>query len=355
MKRCFLLSAFVILGFLSSGNVLPPTAYISEVLVTDYVTWSIEIGFFEYSHMDLDSIIVESSTGRSKIMSLTLFPAGGFPSFDSLAVITYANLSHIIYFNPMGDYVRILSYSYGGWLTSDYVAYGNYPGSELDCMNNGQSVNYIDTFFGDGFFIDSSPTIGLPNDDDGSYSILSGTIFNLTGSVFTEGHFTIPSSAYMFFNISPDGSFSDYLLSSRIHIDTVVVFIPGPPSRTETYTVEPIDTCLIPYATYHADIVTTSLVTNITKPPTAYKKITPSPNPFTNTIDFFINLKGLSENAEYNLVILNPEGKQLEKIGLTVNQTNVQWTPNVSLVPGTLVYQLISKGQCMESGKLIKR
>jgi hypothetical protein len=355
MKKYFLLLVLFPLAVLVRGNVTPEAAMISEILVDGTGNWTIELGFSDFFFGD--SIVIESSSGRSAVSNYELIPGSGYPFEMGLAVITNANLHSPISVNPGCDMIKVISYYYDATLV-DSVAFGNYPGSGLNCIRTGESVSYIDEYWGtwsdeNGFCMDKSPSIGLPNDTTDISALLSGKIYNPAGGVFTEGDFYIANYGIQF-NISPDGSFSGYVLARRLVFDTVYIGVPGSPTISGKYAIVPVDICLRPDSACQLSIYTTSRVTTPVLPLPAFKKVTVSPNPFTGSVTFYFNLNGISLYDMISLEILTMEGKQILQVRLADHPKEYQWTPDITLPPGTLIYKLMADDRCVESGKVIK-
>nr|NQU92373.1 hypothetical protein [Bacteroidota bacterium] len=138
--------------------------------------------------MEIDSIRLVTSAGSSIVASYIVLPGEGYPNFDSLSIITNSNLRNPISIDPQGDQVKLISYVWDDD-PFDSVPFGNFPGSTLDCIQDGESISYI-TYVQSmgitgGFCMDISPTIGYGNDTTGALSTFSGQIFDPFGQVIT--------------------------------------------------------------------------------------------------------------------------------------------------------------------------
>lgn len=359
MKRYLLLLCSMALVSITMGNIATPRAHISEIYIDSVGNWTIELGFYyEFGLNEIDSIRIETSTGSSKLMNYTLLPAGGYPNFDSISVITNLNLDAPISINPLYDYIKIISYTWGDE-PFDYVAIGNYPGSMLDCTKSGESIIYLSYIQSAGytgsFCIDKTPSIGFVNDTTDALGNFSGMIYNLNGDVFTEGWFPVPYVHNTTIHINPDGSFSERIFSRRYVFDTIIIRFPPWPYTKETYTIEPIDFCLRPDSLHYQDIITTSLVTGIDEKEIDFENVVViSPNPFTDKVIFYFNLGVHYPSDEVNLLIFSQDGKKLQHQKLFVNQKRYEWITEESIPSGVLMYQLNKNNQTIKSGKLIK-
>jgi hypothetical protein len=360
MKKSIMILILITVVFSARGNVAPPQAYISEILVDSSGNWTIEMGFYQWDIPIIDSIRLVSSSGSSIITSFTLIPGGGSFYFDSLSVITNDNLANPITFNPNGDLVKLISYvNLWGADPVDSVAFGDYPGSMLSCIHEGESVIYAMYNIGTGgtwgFGIDSSPTIGTMNDTTGAMGNFSGIVYDLEGNPFTGGYFGLPFIEGMVIHINPDGSFSERVLSHRITFDTIKLHLPSRLHTIETYIIEPVDFCLRPDSSHYQDIITTSLVIGIKEKKEDIENIVViSPNPFTDKVTFYINRKNSHSTDELTLLIYSLEGRELHRVLLSQDKKRFEWAPGRSVLPGTFIYRLEMNNQAIKSGKFIK-
>jgi hypothetical protein len=360
MKKSLVIFLLVALVSFVRGNVIAPRAYISEILVDSSGNWTIEIGFYEWDLPSIDSIRLVTSSGSSIITSYTVIPGGGEFCFDSLSVITNDNLANPITINPNGDLVKLISYlNPWGEDPVDSIAFGDYPGSKLSCIHEGESVMFamydIETGGTWGFGIDSSPTIGTINDTTGAMGNFSGIVYDLEGNPFTGGYFCLPFIEDMVMHINPDGSFSERVLSHRITFDTIKLHLPNRPLTIETYTIEPVDFCLRPESSHYQDIITTSLVTGIEEKGDAGGNVVVlSPNPFSDIVLFYFNLKNSNLSDEISLSIYSLDGRKLDRVRLLPDQKRYEWIPGGAVSSGTLIYRLEMNNKTLKSGKFIK-
>lgn len=344
---------FLLIGTLFSsarGNVISPRAWISEVFVDSTGEWSIEIGFFEWDILEIDSLMLETSSGSSIITYYSFIPGGGFVGFDSLAVITNNNLETALTINNESDFVKLSSHTYNGWEAYDYVAFGDYPGSFLDCINEGESVIGVGY---QAFSIDSSPTIGEGENEDGYLGYFSGIVYDLSGNPVTEGFISFIGNAGL--QIYPDttGFFYEDIFARRYTYDTIRQYVPPSPYTKYYYTIEPVDFCLRPDSSYYQDIITTSLVIGVDdKENYGENTVTIAPNPFSDKIVFFFNLKN-NDYADIGFSIYSLDGRRIHHIFLSPDQKRYEWYPQNSISSGTYIYRLEKDNSVIKSGKFI--
>lgn len=148
MKKICLFVILSLFAISSFANIYIPRAHLSELYIDDLGNWTLEIGFYDLDFWDealtIDSIFIEISSGRAQIISYSLFAEDGTEGFDSLAVITVANLSAPLSINRNGDFVKIRSY--GIYMSDDLAesfSFGDYPWSMLSCIHHGESITRI--------------------------------------------------------------------------------------------------------------------------------------------------------------------------------------------------------------------
>ncbi|HNW74376.1 MAG TPA: T9SS type A sorting domain-containing protein [Bacteroidales bacterium] len=359
MKRLLLIFATSIIVTLANGNMALPLASISEIHFSTDGSWTIELGFFFNYASQVDSISLESSSGSSIIKFYTLIPGGGFPNFNHLAVITNLNLQTPVFINPLADYVKTISYNYG-YERSDYVAFGNYPGSFLDCKQKGESISYISYLNGsdyrDSFCVDKCPTIGIGNDTTGKLSRYCGKIYDPSGNVFTHGYFSLPPHIGIFIDIQPDGSFLETVFSRRYTFDTITIVLTNWPCySSQTYKVEHVDFCVRPDSLHTQDIIATSLITAVDKrEPDQESVVVVSPNPFTDKVTFFFNMRNPDPSDEISFTIYGRDGRQLKQIKPTAFQNKYEWIPDENIPTGVLVFHMKKNGKTVKTGKFLK-
>jgi len=228
------------------ANIAPPQAYITEIQVDSSGSWTIELGFHEMSMLFIDSMRLETSSGSAQILQLNYLPGYTIYYYDSLALVTNANLSNSLTIDLSCDYVKLYSYAFTGNLvvSVDSVVFGSYPGSFLSQVSPAQSMAEVGFMQGPGwcgsFCLDNSPTLGLPNDTAGSLSTLFGMVYSIDGNPFTEGSFLFDRGNF-FIYIQPDGSFSQRIFACDYYEDTINIYFPPWPYTTVSYVIDPVD------------------------------------------------------------------------------------------------------------------
>jgi hypothetical protein len=349
MKKLLFTILIVMLVSGVRANLATPQAFISEIFVDSTGNWTIEMGFYGWDAGDIDSIWLVTSSGGSLITYYSVI-AADTGSYDSLSVITNANLANPVSINPEGDFVKLISYAWGDD-PYDKVAFGDYPGSYLDCIRNGESVISISP---QDFCIDSSPTIGLGNDSEGYRGYFSGTIYDLTGNPVTTGFISIVGNAYLALYPDDQGNFNAYIPSRRFTFDTIEHYMPPWPWTVKTYTVEPVDFCIRPDSSHYQDIITTSLVIGVDEQDQQNENIvTVAPNPFSDKVVFYFNLKD-NDTGGMDFFIYSLDGREMQHIGLSPDQMKFEWAPSGNISSGTYIYRLKNNNDIIKTGKFVR-
>jgi len=336
------------------ANIATPQAYISEIFVDSIGNWTIEMGFFYEDSLYIDSMRVVTSLGSALITNYSLINTGGDGFFEFISLITDDNLSDPIVINPEADFVKIISYAWGDQ-PFDYVAFGDYPGSFLDCLEAGESVITL-IYYNNGsgiweFCMDNSPTIGLGNDTTGAMGTFSGIIYDPSGIPFSEGKIFMPDIGGLALNISPDGSFNHRVPCRNYMFDTIQMFVP---SRLLTYyAVEAFSFCLHPNSSQNHDIITTSLITGVEEQSSNANFVTVAPNPFSDHVVFYFNMNN-NDDQNLHFSIYSLEGKMITQFPVSPGEKRLDWNPSGDVSQGTYIYRLENNNQILKTGKFVR-
>ncbi|MHC1777026.1 MAG: T9SS type A sorting domain-containing protein [Lentimicrobium sp.] len=347
MKRLlFLVFPLLFSNLITLANSAPPMALLREVLFDSSGNWSVEL--YLYQEPYIDSIWVEFSSGGACVTSYTLIAP------DDLTVIDNSNLSTPLTVNPDGDYIIIRSFG-ASYSHYDSLAFGNYPGSILDCIHTGVSYAWIEipvNGWSSGFSIDKTPTMGLINDTSGAVAYFSGTAYKVNGEVFTAGEIVFVPEV-LSISIHPDGTFNHPIFVRRYDCEEIRIIQYSPYSYAD-YTIVPLEFCALPGSTVHEDFVTTGLVTNSQNVKMKDPLVIVSPNPFTTAITFYWSAPAFSPNDFTELSIFDEQGKQLLKERIRIDSQKYQWNPEGHVPSGVYVYQLVRNGLAVSSGKIVR-
>jgi hypothetical protein len=359
MKRILTIILLVSLSVGASGNVAPPQAFISEIYIDNTGNWTMEVGFRIYCQWGIDSMRLVTSNGSSLIILGPKFGCqGNIVNFDSVSVITNANLENPLNIIGSGDLIKLLSFS-TYFVACDSVIFGDYPNSTLPCIRAGESISFVSFIqsarYSGNCSIDVSPTIGNCNDTTGALGTWSGFAYDTSGNPFTEGWIPIPGTINLVLHIHSDGFFSERLYARNYQFDTIEMNSPSWPYSETYYKVEPVDLCLRPDSVCIHDIVATGLIAGINDPPAGFEgSVVVSPNPFTSTAYFYFNLSIFDPSDNIIFSILGQDGKTFIRTVFSKDQSSFHWIPSENLANGIYLYTLERNGQRVKSGKIIK-
>jgi hypothetical protein len=161
---CFILFATAL------GRANPIMVYYFNELTFDSTKWILEIdGQHLPLETGLDGYYLSSKTDTA------LFKAGLVLNSYLFYIITQDSMQSPFFMDPDGDRIRLLSPDLDqyGWLP-----YGNTPGSYIPSPQLGQSISIL----GDSYYLDNSPTIGLPNDTSNAMGNIISTVTDSSGT-----------------------------------------------------------------------------------------------------------------------------------------------------------------------------
>ncbi len=393
MKKIILLSLilFCMLSFpgLKANPVVyyPPQAFLSEVFITSNTNWVIElemyIPYLFLTGNNIDSIVIQSNSGRSKLLS---FPV----AHHAIFMINNSLLVDPLMINNSQDTIRVLTYI-NPTLCSNYyldpmychqLVFG-YANCEIPMLAAGQSICAREKNYGDPlyFYLDNSPTIGFENDTIGATATIHGRFFDCRDSVITYAlndysfalnfnieevvnslvppyNFYYPLSDFTF---DPQGFYSTHVLSrnSTVHSVGNLWWDASPYGAVSCMYLHctPFPFNLEPGQALEQDIHLTdsSFLVGYSKtpsPPNADLTIVCAPNPVITSTRLFITSGNSLKNLE--LKIFDIQGKTLKTILLPDGRkTSVSISKEELGVTGTYVYTVFEKNRKVKSGYII--
>ena len=364
MKKICLFILFSVFALSSFANPYIPRAHLSELYIDNVGNWTLEIGFYEMDFWDgilpIDSIVIETSSGTARIVSYNLIAGGGTGGFDSLAVVTVANLSTPLSINQSGDFVKIRS---DGYYMGEFFSFGDYPGSMLSCIHNGESITRIGDNEFNNFAICKNPSIGYNNIPEDAMATIEGTFYKPDGTAFGAGtiilfhtYFNYSTYIYPYASIAVqgDGSFSESMHARSYSFDTILYY-PAGRQNYQAYSVNHVNQCFRPDTIIYQDIRATGLIEGINLPNEDFENsVITSPNPFSGNIVFYFNLKNINSGDKLKLLIFSADGKEIERRVIFPGQTRFDWNCSENIGNGIFIYQLIINNKVVKSGKIIK-
>jgi len=360
-KRIVTFAAFFICFYtITVGNIIEPRAYISEIRFDENGDWIIELGFMEYLQEEFDSIFIQTSAGTAKVLSLELLDGWGPTSlYDSIALITNANLDNSLTMDESGDFVRTYAYSMWSAVGIEYISFGDYTGSFLDSPVNGKSIQYVYYSQSAGstgsFSMSNIHTIGLPNDTTGSLCWFSGDIYNPYGQPMSGGWFPFELMNTIV-HINTDGSSLVRIFSRSYFVDTIMIRTGEWPYVKTQYVIDPTVYKTYPDSSVYYEIHTDSIAVNINAEKDFFKKINfiQAPNPFKKGTKFYFNIPPTLYYNNGEITISDLQGKLIET--LTINNApdgHINWFPKNDVQAGTYVAVLYLDNLRVKNLKLV--
>jgi len=255
MKKIILLTTLVLFSFSVKTNPIyvPPYFSISELYFDNLNAWSLELKYYT-DGKQIDSLVISTSSGRSKIKPLTL-------PWNLITVITKDSLLASLNINPDGDFIKFYYY----WSdvnepdSSDILIFGNYANSIISSPKSGQSIVKINYNPLDKGYYCKCPTntIGAANNFcDGT---LNGVIYNSNGIPLANKKCKIEYD----FTTDADGKFSTYVYAKRYKLDSIYVYEPHHSGLNEYNKNTPLQFDVEPGETITRNIFFTSTWVNI--------------------------------------------------------------------------------------------
>ena len=392
MKRFILLIA-ISLCFSSFFNdlksnpiiVLPPQAFISELVFNPSHQWTLELEMFIDQYMQvngaIDSIVLKSNSSRAKLIS---FPLEHYILFT----ITSANLNGPFILNYLQDTLRVITYGdssqsflYGNPVNTHMLVFG-YTNCEIPVLLDGQSICAREKEHGNPryFYLDNSPTIGIENDTIGATITLTGNFYDIRNILIdytpNQHGFALqvnadpcmggyPPQSYFclldWFTFNQQGQYSTSLLSRNGKVDNIsYLYWNGSPygySSEELLPCEHFSFFLEPGGSITHDIHLTDssfLVGTHEIPANLNQKISVicAPNPVSETGTFFISSSEPLENAA--LVIHSANGSKVLTLPVPpLSKSMITFTHEQLGAPGLYIFTLLQNSKPVKTGEIL--
>ncbi|MEA3444183.1 MAG: T9SS type A sorting domain-containing protein, partial [Bacteroidota bacterium] len=340
-----------------SANIVEPKAHLSELYFDSTGNWVIELGINIWDLEVLDSIFIESSAGIATLTSYSLLPGGSYPNFDSIAVITNQNLSSPLFIDKNGDVVRIHSFSFGDPYASIVQISFNSPNAIIPELNEGQSIAYISYGNYSTLCLDNTPTIGTPNDLNGTLGTLKGRVF-VNGDPACAGNLKWYSEfmgVTLMATVDEDGYFQDTVQARRYECpETVFCTNPSPNVNWAHNTNGPFVYIINPEEITSRDFYFTTSDIEESEFQKQNISVFSFPNPFSSEISFYIDIPS-TEIKNASLEIHTLQGKKIIGFPIQNKSEKITWQPESDIPNGIYLYQLSVEGKICQSGKILKQ
>ena len=303
-----------------------------------------------YGTYGIDSIFIETTNAYSRILDYSIFECEDPTTFEEIAVITNFNLEIPVFISRTCDYVKLITYHEGS-ISTDFVSFGNYPGSYLDAIEEGESIIYV-CFYSIGgtcsFCLDKSPTIGECHDTTGAMGTYSGIVYTPEGPPFTNGQISLTVHNLQAY-VQPNGFFSTRVFARRYFFNEIHHY----PSSM-WYPVDYFTYFLKPDSSYYNDIYTHYYVDIDEEKDDDANSMVVFPNPVASSANFYIKVNELKDCEDLKVLVVDDKGVKCFEQSIMGNQTKVIWQCNSRFAPGVYIYYLINANRIIKTGKLIK-
>jgi hypothetical protein len=359
--------ACLLFGISSMANIAEIKVRISEIAFDSTGNWIVELGVSSNITDRIDSILFESSTGQSKLLTYEKFSAKGLSGFDLLYVVKPSDMNSPFYLNRNGDFLCVKTFSMGvGYLSFIKVAFGDYIRASTRAPKIGESISYITFKQTQGwvstFAIDASPTIGVDNDSVGCFGYFKGFVIDQSGSDFNEGFVEIAKAHDTHLTIQPGGRFYEAVPVRNYITDTLGVYPVSNGYKRIWYAAdskniqvehnaESCDTLYLKSTmkyhvqSYRYEMGVEQIVLD--------NRVIVTPNPITNKVIFYIQTPTADfENAE--LEILDPKGQTICKTKFALTDGKYEWLPDSSIPSGLLLFRITLNNTVLKNGKLVR-
>jgi len=312
---------------------------LSEISFDQSGDWSLEIRSMD-SAMYLGNIYIRTNSGTAQITNFV----SEFKSFGSYEyiVITNKNLSNNLTINKDYDCVKLVT-STGFVLGHDSVCLGDYPGSYLHTIANGQSVACLREYA--SFYKDNTPTMGAANDLSGAVGQIYGQVCGLNNQLMTNKYFFIDEgNCTESITIDEKGSYRAKITSRSYSISELYICINTPKYKSELLQFKPVHFELEENDSIRVDFVQT--IASVEKTKQESILLSNYPNPAKDYTYFLFDTdKPLSSLL---ITVYDLEGRKVDSF--IPGSTKQVWNCS-QLAQGTYVYTLSCGNQLLGTNK----
>lgn len=338
MKKLLVL-LLVLTPVFAKANPIAVGIILSEISFDESGDWSLEIlNRYTDSLLRYD-IYIETCSGTAKIISLD-----SVSDFDyyGYIVITNKNLSKSLTINKDYDCIKLIT-SPNFVIGNDSVCLGNYPGSYLKNITNGQSIACIDEY--GSFYKDNTPTMGARNDLSGAVGQIYGHVYGLNNQLMTNKYFYIDEgNCEGSIDIDEKGSYSAKITSRVYSISELYICTNTPKYHSELVQFKPVHFDLEENDSIRVDFVQT--IASVEKTNQESVLLSNYPNPAKDFTYFIFDTdKDLSSLL---ITVYDLEGRKVDSF--IPGSTKQVWNCS-KLAQGTYVYALSCGNQLLGTNK----
>lgn len=346
MKR-FFVSLLCLAALQAFANPLPgpPGATIAELYFDASGKWFLEVEIWQ----SVDTIRISSNSADAYYLVKKPTNLGHY------FVLTADSLNKQLSFNKMRDCLKVSARINGfnpTFFETDSILFGRQSGSIIDSIPDGCSINK--SWFSKVLVLDSSPTIGFTNDENGTKGTIFGHFYQL-GSYFesyNEKYFYFSDQVTMStdlwavgFPINKSCNYTAKVRATRYSISNLLIY---------TYSinaVHQIDFKSTDFAIYPGDSVRVDFTkaTSLKVPVGKNPLFSNYPNPANDKICFVLDMP-LAKPDEVFIRIYSLDGKLFQT--LQPKTSNYEFDCS-GMNPGTYICKMEHSGVTVASTKLL--
>lgn len=336
MKKLLVL-LLVLTPVFAKANPIETGIFLSEVSFDQSGEWSIELCNMFYDPFQGSGLYIETSSGRARVISCDSVPDIGYTGY---IIITNKDLSKSLTINKDYDCVKLICESQIG---HDSVCLGNYPGSYLHSIQNGQSIACLSPYT--SFFKDNTPTMGKANDLSGAVGQIYGQVYGLNNQLMTNKYFFIDEgNCTESITIDEKGSYRAKITSRSYSISEMYIFTNTPKYKSELLQFKPVRFDIDENDSIRVDFVQT--IASVEKTKQESILLSNYPNPAKEFTYFLFDTdKPLSSLL---ITVYDLEGRKVDSF--IPGSTKQVWNCS-QLAQGTYVYALSCGNQLLGTNK----
>ena len=347
MKKLVLLgiATFLAIGLYSNPNP-PPELHINNFAFTGSSGWRMTVLFVWGNVNYFDSIVIQSNTGRSKVLNYQ------FDTYGDLYV-TDQDISQPLTINPNGDGIILTGYSvycFPGTYTTCEVAFGNVPNPMVVAPLTGQSIERFESTnciypHNESFSINKTQI--LPNDTTGTFGTVRGIIYD---------HWGYPVANQKFYMDLPFTTDASGHYSTRVYSTIGTwnsICYENWPNHFTSAQVSPLSYSMIPDSLITRNInlldpLITGIPDNLQTSGSGFKIF---PNPVTDAITISYTSDLTADSGDLHIGIYNMNGSKVLNKDLQ-NHLGVITLP-INFSNGIYVAKLTKGGKVIGSTRFI--
>lgn len=211
-KLTLTILALLVFLFAEANPLIAPGAVLSEIAFDANGNWVIEFqNDSDIPFMMMDSIIIESSSGISKLKNINY-------TTSNIIVVRNDSLTTPLNINPNGDSIQVICFLYSHPFYDLPLIFGDFRESKIRSPRTGESIAGVPPLFSFSnlYSIDNSPTIGIENDTTGMCCTIKGNIYDMNNELLhvSGGKFEFYNCPESFYS-KADGTYTTRVYSFK--------------------------------------------------------------------------------------------------------------------------------------------